>query len=132
MRDPLANINLTEDDFAWVTQKLMEVAERHANGRVVSLLEGGYDLQGLAKDEFWTFLDNSDWCHAYDSNGERCELSRIPKSLSEPSDDPYRSLVGELIRAGGFAKMLITFLAFSFTLSAFTSPIIRILAFQFQ
>jgi acetoin utilization deacetylase AcuC-like enzyme len=47
MRDPLANINLTEDDFAWVTQKLMDVADKHAGGRVVSLLEGGYDLQAL-------------------------------------------------------------------------------------
>ncbi|HEX4408988.1 MAG TPA: histone deacetylase family protein [Xanthobacteraceae bacterium] len=47
MRDPLANINLTEDDFTWVTQKLMEVADRCADGRVVSLLEGGYDLQAL-------------------------------------------------------------------------------------
>src|SRR5271169_381916 len=46
-RDPLANINLEAADFAWVTQKLMEVADRHAYGRVVSLLEGGYDLQGL-------------------------------------------------------------------------------------
>jgi acetoin utilization deacetylase AcuC-like enzyme len=46
-RDPLANINLEAADFAWVTQKLMEVADRHAGGRVVSLLEGGYDLQGL-------------------------------------------------------------------------------------
>jgi acetoin utilization deacetylase AcuC-like enzyme len=46
-RDPLANINLEEADFAWATQKLMEVADRYAGGRVVSLLEGGYDLQGL-------------------------------------------------------------------------------------
>ena len=48
MRDPLANLNLVEQDFAWVTKKLMDVADAHSNGRVVSLLEGGYDLQGLA------------------------------------------------------------------------------------
>jgi acetoin utilization deacetylase AcuC-like enzyme len=47
MRDPLANINLTEDDFAWATQKLMDVAGQCAEGRVVSLLEGGYDLRAL-------------------------------------------------------------------------------------
>src|SRR5579885_1537472 len=47
-RDPLANINLVESDFAWVTQKLMDIADKHAKGRVVSVLEGGYDLQGLA------------------------------------------------------------------------------------
>ena len=47
MRDPLANINLDERDFAWVTQKIMDVADRHAGGRIVSLLEGGYDLQAL-------------------------------------------------------------------------------------
>jgi len=46
-RDPLANINLEEADFAWATQKIMEVADRHAGGRVVSLLEGGYDLEAL-------------------------------------------------------------------------------------
>jgi acetoin utilization deacetylase AcuC-like enzyme len=48
-RDPLANINLKEPDFAWATQKLMEIADRHAGGRLVSLLEGGYDLEGLSK-----------------------------------------------------------------------------------
>jgi acetoin utilization deacetylase AcuC-like enzyme len=47
MRDPLANINLAEEDFAWVTQKIMDVADTCAGGRVVSLLEGGYDLQAL-------------------------------------------------------------------------------------
>jgi acetoin utilization deacetylase AcuC-like enzyme len=49
MRDPLANLNLVEADFGWVTQKLMDVAEASAGHRVVSLLEGGYDLQGLAQ-----------------------------------------------------------------------------------
>jgi acetoin utilization deacetylase AcuC-like enzyme len=48
MRDPLANLNLVEADFAWATQKLMDVANRFADDRVVSLLEGGYDLEALA------------------------------------------------------------------------------------
>jgi acetoin utilization deacetylase AcuC-like enzyme len=47
-RDPLAEINLTEDDFDWATGELMGRADRWSNGRLVSLLEGGYDLQGLA------------------------------------------------------------------------------------
>jgi acetoin utilization deacetylase AcuC-like enzyme len=46
-RDPLANINLDAEDFGWVTRKLMDVATSSAGGRVVSVLEGGYDLQGL-------------------------------------------------------------------------------------
>ena len=48
-RDPLAGINLVDDDFDWATGKLMEIAEAHCDSRVVSLLEGGYDLQGLAE-----------------------------------------------------------------------------------
>jgi acetoin utilization deacetylase AcuC-like enzyme len=48
MRDPLANLNLLEADFDWATRKLLEIADKTANGRVVSVLEGGYDLQGLA------------------------------------------------------------------------------------
>jgi acetoin utilization deacetylase AcuC-like enzyme len=46
-RDPLANINLDAEDFGWVTRKLMDAAGKTAGGRVVSVLEGGYDLQGL-------------------------------------------------------------------------------------
>jgi acetoin utilization deacetylase AcuC-like enzyme len=48
-RDPLANLNLVEADFAWVTKKLMEIADSSAKGRIVSMLEGGYDLQGLSR-----------------------------------------------------------------------------------
>lgn len=46
-RDPLAGLELDADDFGWVTRKLMDVADTLAGGRVVSVLEGGYDLQGL-------------------------------------------------------------------------------------
>jgi acetoin utilization deacetylase AcuC-like enzyme len=48
-RDPLAAINLTEADFGWATRKVMDLADRHCGARVVSVLEGGYDLEGLAK-----------------------------------------------------------------------------------
>ena len=48
-RDPLAGLNLTAEDFDWVTGQLLDLADRSANGRLVALLEGGYDLQGLAE-----------------------------------------------------------------------------------
>jgi acetoin utilization deacetylase AcuC-like enzyme len=47
-RDPLASLELTEDDFAWATEALAGIARRHSGGRIVSLLEGGYDLTALA------------------------------------------------------------------------------------
>ena len=47
-RDPLANILLTEVDFDWATAEMLDIADRHAGGRLVSLLEGGYDLTALA------------------------------------------------------------------------------------
>lgn len=47
-RDPLANLMLEAEDFAWATKRVMEVADRSCGGRIVSALEGGYDLKGLA------------------------------------------------------------------------------------
>ena len=47
--DPLANLKLVEDDFAWVTGQLMALANQSAHGRLVSTLEGGYDLSALAR-----------------------------------------------------------------------------------
>ncbi len=46
-RDPLANLLWEDEDFAWVTRELVKVAEEVCDGRVVSTLEGGYDLEGL-------------------------------------------------------------------------------------
>ena len=48
-RDPLGNIKLVEADYGWVTRRLMGLAEKCCGGRIVSLLEGGYDLQGLSR-----------------------------------------------------------------------------------
>jgi acetoin utilization deacetylase AcuC-like enzyme len=47
-RDPLASLAFVEADYDWATRKLMELAAASAGGRLVSVLEGGYDLQGLA------------------------------------------------------------------------------------
>lgn len=47
-RDPLGSLTMTADDFAWVTRELMKSAETLCDGRLVAVLEGGYDLQGLA------------------------------------------------------------------------------------
>lgn len=47
--DPLAELNLTESDYIWVTHQIMAVAREHAQGRVVSTLEGGYDLDALGR-----------------------------------------------------------------------------------
>jgi acetoin utilization deacetylase AcuC-like enzyme len=45
--DPLAQLQLDGEDYAWVTERLVEIADRHAGGRLVSTLEGGYDLPAL-------------------------------------------------------------------------------------
>lgn len=47
--DPLANLRLVEADFLWATGKIADMAKRHCNGRIVSMLEGGYDLTALAR-----------------------------------------------------------------------------------
>ena len=47
--DPLASLNFVEDDYAWVTRELLKIAEQYCQGRVVSVLEGGYQLEALGR-----------------------------------------------------------------------------------
>ena len=47
--DPLAGLNLEAEDFGWITRQIMQIADTHCDGRIVSTLEGGYDLDGLAQ-----------------------------------------------------------------------------------
>ena len=47
--DPLAQLEVETEDFVWLTEELLAIADRHAGGRLVSVLEGGYDLAALAE-----------------------------------------------------------------------------------
>jgi hypothetical protein len=87
------------------------VIDHHHLGR--ALIEEGVehvlvtvvaDLRRLEKDAFWIFLDNRGWMHPFDADGHRRTYDDIPKALTDLVDDPFRSLAGELRRAGGFAK----------------------------
>ncbi|MDR3389357.1 MAG: ParB-like protein [Rudaea sp.] len=62
------------------------------------------DLRKLDKDAFWTYLDNRSWMHPFDREGRRRDYKDLPKKVTGLVDDPFRSLAGELRRAGGFAK----------------------------
>ena len=62
------------------------------------------NLSELDQDAFWRVMDNRSWMHPFDSRGERRAYKDIPKSVADLVDDPFRSLAGELRRAGGFAK----------------------------
>ena len=62
------------------------------------------NLSKLDRDSFWFVMDNRDWTHPFDVDGCRQSYSDLPKSVDKLIDDPFRSLAGELRRAGGFAK----------------------------
>jgi hypothetical protein len=62
------------------------------------------DLSGLERPAFRTFMDNRNWLHPFDAQGQRQPYGAIPKHIKQLADDPYRSLAGELRRAGGYAK----------------------------
>ena len=62
------------------------------------------DLTMVERDAFWGVMDDKRWVYPYDAKGERRHYKDIPKSITALKDDPFRSLAGELRRAGGFAK----------------------------
>jgi hypothetical protein len=63
-----------------------------------------HNLSKLDRDEFWSVMDERDFMHPFDADGRRRHYRDIPKSVADLIDDPFRSLAGELRRAGGFAK----------------------------
>jgi hypothetical protein len=76
----------------------------HEEGQEKILTNTVADLSTLTKDSFWVVMDCKAWCHPYDDSGVRRDFKDIPTSISALVDDPFRSLAGELRRAGGFAK----------------------------
>jgi hypothetical protein len=62
------------------------------------------DLTMVDRDAFWSVMDHKRWAYPYDAKGARRHFRDIPKTVEGLKDDPFRSLAGELRRAGGFAK----------------------------
>jgi hypothetical protein len=62
------------------------------------------DLSWLSPGKFWSAMDHWQWMHPYDPAGKRRDFTALPSRLQDLRDDPYRSLAGEVRRAGGFAK----------------------------
>lgn len=58
----------------------------------------------LGFEEFWATLESRHWTHPFDDEGHRRSFESMPASISDLSDDPFRSLAGALKRAGGYAK----------------------------
>ena len=85
-------------DHHHLARALHDEGEKHVLVTVVK------DLRSLDIDAFWTVLDHHSWAHPYDEKGLRRDYKAIPKTVADLKDDPFRSLAGELRRAGGFAK----------------------------
>jgi hypothetical protein len=62
------------------------------------------DLSMVDRDAFWGVMDNKRWVYPYDAKGARRHFRELPRTVEDLRDDPFRSLAGELRRAGGFAK----------------------------
>jgi hypothetical protein len=85
-------------DHHHLVRALHEEGVRHVLVSVIA------NLSELKKPLFWTFMDNRNWLHPFDTDGKRHDYDRIPRSIEGLEDDPYRSLAGELRRSGGYAK----------------------------
>ena len=70
------------------------------------------DLSWLEPSKFWSVMDHHQWVHPYDSEGVRRDFHALPFHLTHLKNDPYRSLAGELWRAGGYAKDVTPFSEF--------------------
>ena len=81
------------------------------------------DFSTLEADMFWRVMEFHQWAHPYDDKGERRPFSAMPKQLSALKDDPYRSLAGEVRKAGGYSKDATPYTEFLW--AAFFRPLFR-------
>lgn len=88
----------------WVIDNHHLARALHEEGVEEVLVRIVADLSRLQNRLFTTFMDNKNWLHPFDDEGHRRDLKHLPRHIGKLADDPYRSLAGELRRAGGYAK----------------------------
>lgn len=96
----------------WITDHHHLALALHKEGVTRVLVSQIADLSGLDKDEFMTVMENRNWLHAFDADGQRRPLKDLPKRIWDLKDDPFRSLAGAVREAGGFAKSDILYAEF--------------------
>lgn len=70
------------------------------------------DVHHLGRDEFWRYMDSRNWLRLYDAQGQLHSVKSLPRTVAGMGDDPYRSIAGDLRRAGGYAKDLTPYAEF--------------------
>lgn len=96
----------------WLVDHHHLVLALHLEGVEEVMLSVIARLEHLPKRRFFAFLDCRNWLHPYDAHGERRDWKDLPRHVKDLKDDPYRSLAGEVRRAGGFAKMPVPYTEF--------------------
>lgn len=96
----------------WLVDHHHLVLALHLEGVDEVMLSVIAHLQHLPKRRFMAFLDCHNWLHPYDTKGERRDWKDLPKHIGGLKDDPYRSLAGEVRRAGGYAKSAVPYAEF--------------------
>jgi hypothetical protein len=92
-------------DSYWIVDHHHLARALHDEGVEKVLVTVIAKLDHLPKRRFYSFLDRHNWLHPYDGDGDRCDWKDLPRHIGKLTDDPYRSLAGEVRRAGGYAKM---------------------------
>lgn len=91
-------------DQLWIIDHHHEARALHEEGVDAVLVQLVTNLSHLSNALFKGFMDNRGWFHPFDAKGKRQAIKDLPRHIGGLEDDPYRSLAGELRRAGGFAK----------------------------
>ena len=88
----------------WMLDNHHLVRALHEEGVKQVLVRIVSDVSRVPDRLFKVFMDNRNWLHPFDAEGRRRSIESIPRHIGKLADDPYRSLAGELRRAGGYAK----------------------------
>jgi len=96
-------------DHHHLSRALLDEGEQQILVNVVA------DFAMVERTSFWTVMEGHRFVYPYDARGKRQDYRKLPKTVAEMTDDPYRSLAGELRRVGGFAKDTTPFSEFLWT-----------------
>jgi len=113
VRTPVAPLVLGPAGALYLIDRHHLVRALAEEGHAEVLAQPIADFSYLESWDLWPALDARGWCHPFGADGHRRPYAKIPSTIADLSDDPYRSLASALRRAGGFAKKAVPFSEFA-------------------